>query len=553
MVHVTPPMARFTNRFILVISILLLALGVALYQVNTLIQELVPSQQPSASVSQKHIWRSSGFDFGSALCRRELERWHRANENNAMDILKLQVQGLLKESSTYREEMEEVKERVLELERQISEEIKEGNATYREEMMKGRLSEVKRENSSLEEHHNPNSIEFSPLKAKISGDFQVHHYFMSALKGRGMKEGPPELFFFPQAPNDSRVLCLRGNSTSDGMQNGYAFVENVPTGAHMLPGITLLSDTFWDFTNPWHSMFNLLQFVYRRVDGRCSHADNLLLFHKGEFRTSMGSWIKSLLQACGLPTKALGAVRGGSNATICFEQAVVSRSGMAGMKRPLRSRIIKEARCQARTACHVQKSERGEDSRSHVNVTLIVRKGARGFVDEAAWQRVVKDQCDAALNCSWSVMYVANLSFCQQVEAMTYTDILVSAHGAQLANIIFMEPGGSLLEMFPFGWLEMAGQGQFVYRNLAAWIGLQHEGYWRDPSTTPCPNATNAITCNFSHYKDQPLGINVTYIGIWLKKVIEKFKDSSLHIISPSEKHHNGNPPDVNTCECDSN
>jgi hypothetical protein len=45
---------------------------------------------------------------------------------------------------------------------------------------------------------------------------------------------------------------------------------------------------------------------------------------------------------------------------------------------------------------------------------------------------------------------------------MSKTDILLSVHGAQLANMIFMSPGGRVLEMFPKGWLELAGHGQYI-------------------------------------------------------------------------------------------
>ena len=133
----------------------------------------------------------------------------------------------------------------------------------------------------------------------------------------------------------------------------------------------------------------------------------------------------------------------------------------------------------------------------------------------------------------------SNASFfiLEQVQAMSYTDILVSAHGAQLTNIIFMSPGRRIMEIFPGGWLEYAGQGQYVYKNLVSWIGLHHEGFWRDPSTTPCPNPNDFKAC-CSYYKNQPIGLNETHIGTWLASVISKFKATPLP----------GQP--TNTCEC---
>lgn len=110
---------------------------------------------------------------------------------------------------------------------------------------------------------------------------------------------------------------------------------------------------------------------------------------------------------------------------------------------------------------------------------------------------------------------------------MMETDILVSVHGAQLTNMIFMSPGGRLLEMFPRGWLELAGGGQYIYRQLALWNGLVHEGYWRDQDQPECPSQNDKAQC-FTFYKDQSVGINVTYISGWLGGVLDDFKSVKL-------------------------
>lgn len=544
--------SRFRNLIILVA--LLVAVLVGLYQVNRLIQELPAQQFSSLSKQFNHtgyaleafrMLERSQHELQKALSRTQNERDAIMQRLEALEAARSAIISSSKDDQDLQPLLIKIKDKVIELE----------NASH---IFKKQLSL---------------GVKYLPLKVIDSSrdrDDHVYHYFMSVFKGRGMVEGPPDLFTFPSDRfSHDRLLCFKGNHTSDGTQNFYAFAfkEGLPIGASVVPGITLISDTYWDFNNPWHAMYDLLQFVYWRIDNGCANAANLLLFHQGEYRKEMGNWIKRVMEASGLPTSVLkmNASRGGRSyeeeESVCFERAVVSRSGIGGMKKPLLRRMYTEARCQARRSCNVRVDDNGDGnyekadgSKRHVNITLMVRQGGRGFVDEGAWQQVVKQRCEAAVNCSWSVMYVANLTFCQQVEAMSYTDILVTAHGAQLANMIFMSPGRRVMEMFPAGWLEMAGHGQFIYKHLANWLGLHHEGYWRDPSTPPCPNPSDASAC-FSHYKDQPLGLNGTHIDNWLEEVITHFQSSYL-LPSASPPHQDQtmyNPPHLDICECDAN
>jgi hypothetical protein len=133
---------------------------------------------------------------------------------------------------------------------------------------------------------------------------------------------------------------------------------------------------------------------------------------------------------------------------------------------------------------------------------------------------------------------------------MSRTDVLIGAHGGQLTNMIFMQPGGRVMEVFPGGWLEVAGRGQFVYRSLANWTGLHHEGYWRDPSTPPCPTPQDVKACR-SYYKDQAIGIDAAHIGSWLGEVMDRFQNAP-----PSDEHYSSyesfDSPSTHptTCEC---
>ncbi|RRT80768.1 hypothetical protein B296_00003120 [Ensete ventricosum] len=69
---------------------------------------------------------------------------------------------------------------------------------------------------------------------------------------------------------------------------------------------------------------------------------------------------------------------------------------------------------------------------------------------------------------------------------MSETDVLVSPHGAQLTNLFLMDKNSSIMELYPKGWKELAGVGQYVYHWMADWAGMQHKGSWRDPQGEKC-------------------------------------------------------------------
>ncbi|KAH7296349.1 hypothetical protein KP509_26G020200 [Ceratopteris richardii] len=491
------------------------------------------------------------------------------DEHAELNTLREQIESLRRQGVEIREEVDRLRRNMSEVEAQIDRALK-GRTMVVTLQEKPPLLGIEATQEQAKD------LRFSPLidKELKGADGHVRDAFLSIIEGRGWAEGPPELFFFPDegggdGGDGKRLLCLRGNSTSDGTSNSYALANKnqIPMAIALIPGVTLISETVWDYKNPWHAMFNMLQFVYWRINGSCSIAQNLLLFHKGEFRTNATPWITSLMKACGLPWQAsdlnkLASTRGGASEssgrpTVCFEQAVVSRRGMGTVNDLARRRVYREARCSARTSCNVHvrntvndmKEAERMNYRRHVNVTLFMRSGARSFRDESAWERVVSEQCRASMNCSWTSLHVDDLSFCEQVEGLSHTDILISSHGAQLVNMMFMPEGGSVMEMFPRGWLELAGHGQYIYRNLANWVGVHHEGYWRDPDTPACPDPSQTRPC-FSYYKSQQIGINETEISGWLINVIDKQQKGPLNFEDLLEDRNAENSDHNDKCEC---
>ena len=53
----------------------------------------------------------------------------------------------------------------------------------------------------------------------------------------------------------------------------------------------------------------------------------------------------------------------------------------------------------------------------------------------------------SSLNLSQRLIHFENMSFAEQVSSMRSTRVLISIHGAGLSNIIFLQPGSTLIEL----------------------------------------------------------------------------------------------------------
>lgn len=127
---------------------------------------------------------------------------------------------------------------------------------------------------------------------------------------------------------------------------------------------------------------------------------------------------------------------------------------------------------------------------------------------------------------------------------MTNTDIVVSPHGAQLTNMLFMDRDSSIMEFFPKGWLELAGVGQYAHHWMADMSGMKHTGAWWDSlGEKECPNPQNDQEC-FNFYKDGKVGHNETYFTEWARTVLNQVRTTKLN-----QKKRRSNAKS-NVCTC---
>ena len=63
---------------------------------------------------------------------------------------------------------------------------------------------------------------------------------------------------------------------------------------------------------------------------------------------------------------------------------------------------------------------------------------------------------------------LAHLSFAEQIEVMSRTDVLAAVHGAGLTHAMFLPPEASVVELLPPGF------GHKGFRNLAKLRGLRY-------------------------------------------------------------------------------
>ncbi|KAH9299825.1 hypothetical protein KI387_031507, partial [Taxus chinensis] len=359
------------------------------------------------------------------------------------------------------------------------------------------IEALKREMEVLAEHLRQ-SVEFFPLKdvnvAPVTEPDRT--WFMSTVRGRG-KNGNPHFLFFPSEASNGRILCIKGKQDS----YGFAWPEYLPPNSTLLKGMAFVSDSVYDYHSPWHSMTNMVVSVAWGMENQCKAHDRFVLYQQGRLVRRIGSWISNILEATlGRRIEPELLLESG-NGPVCFEKAGIYRRGFDNMSIQKRIELFDMIRCKVRKFCNVSESQRVVNGVGVINITLVARSGgSRSFKNESVVASVIAEQCNKLHGCNFHVLHVANLTFCQQVEAMSKIDIMVSSHGAQMTNLMFMSKGSSVMEMFPKGWLETAGSGQYTFHWFATWTGMNHEGTYRDIEGPVCPYSER-MAC-FTFYKD---------------------------------------------------
>eukprot|EP01018_Ginkgo_biloba_P024016 Gb_26084 [translate_table: standard] len=422
------------------------------------------------------------------------------------------------------------------------------NVTTETEALKHENKVLKFELKAMEDQVRE-SVTFLPLKDTRFTDTKDpdRTWFMSTLRGNS-ENGNPEYFYFPSETSKQRILCVKGRHPTDGTRNlyGFAWQKHLPPNSILLPGLTFVSDNYYDYRNPWHSMTALVGFAGWQKENECALPERFVLYHWGELVKTMGSWISNIMHAALGHRIDVDSLEYGDG-TVCFEKAVVYRQGLGRMALDKRIALFDMIRCKVRKFCNVLEGQRFVDGIQVTNLTLLARTGSRSFKNESIVAGILEKECKMVAGCNFRFVQIANLSFCDQVSVMSTTDILATVHGAQLTDMIFMRKGSSVMEMFPKGWLEFAGNGQFVFHWLASWSGMYHEGTWHDTEGPLCPIPVKGPLECFSFHKDSQVGHNETFFSSWTAEVLQKFQNRTMHLITNAlnKEFESG------TCPCD--
>ncbi|KAL6661546.1 hypothetical protein ACP70R_000930 [Stipagrostis hirtigluma subsp. patula] len=387
------------------------------------------------------------------------------------------------------------------------------------------------------------SVTFLPLRDTRE---RPGKWFISAMNDTSEPEGEAKHLVLPSAASSGRVLCV---SAPPGVDAAYALAwrDALPRGAALRPGLAFVSESFYDYKNLWHGLAALAPFASWNARSGCrARPARWALFQRGAARMEMGGWLTSLAEATTGVDMLVETFRSPPG-PVCFEEAVVFRRNMDGLSRERLRAAYDFMRCRARARCGVADVPGGGGGEPPaLRVTLLFRTGARAFKNETAVARVFQRECARVAGCTVTTAHSDNMTFCDQVKLLGSTDVLVSPHGAQLANMLFMERNSSVMEFYPLGWRQRAGGGQFIFRWMADRAGMRHEGSWWDPHGEPCPDGNPDI---LSCYKSRQIGLDEAYFAKWAATVFAAAKERktiAVGVRAQAGERERGRA----TCEC---
>lgn len=264
------------------------------------------------------------------------------------------------------------------------------------------------------------AVTFLPLKDLRFSETAMtgNTWFMSSLNDT-RDENEAEYLYFPSEASQGRLLCLKGRDTRDGTKNSYALAwkESLPDSGVLLEGLTFVSDTYFNHDNLWHGVSAAAPFVRWSMKNGCSRPRRWLLFHWGELRYKMGSWLEHLMQINFGEVKVEGFDKG--DCPYCFEKALVMRHDTGAMGLENKLKVFDLLRCKARKFCGFNQVRRGIEINERgvplIKFTLLLRLGSRSFKNATAVIEIFTKACAAVEGCQLNVVQSEDQSFCDQV------------------------------------------------------------------------------------------------------------------------------------------
>ncbi|PXF40475.1 EGF domain-specific O-linked N-acetylglucosamine transferase [Gracilariopsis chorda] len=87
------------------------------------------------------------------------------------------------------------------------------------------------------------------------------------------------------------------------------------------------------------------------------------------------------------------------------------------------------------------------------SVTVLTREGHRALLEVDKLENKIKSRfMDHGLETEVKIVDFRDTSFDEQVKIMQETNVLIASHGAGNTNLVFMRPGGAVIEIFPFSY-----------------------------------------------------------------------------------------------------